>query len=256
MRAGVPQFTGLNDSTLTTLNLWRSGYVLGEGPKVRANLPLRWWNRDPGKALYGGIEDWMPYKQGPQGQNHIFRHSFLGRSRPPRSSRAREWGSGRWEPRTPPLAHNRAPPPSRQPPRPRLTYAGPPSVFVVERDQETRQTLPAAPTSAALPLPPAQEPSEIVSPEVGRGRAPAVSILSVATSQRGSHVQRGISWSISTGPFSDDVKVPRRKCRDSFDVAFMALIVCDPGYAFALLIIIICKINKFTKDIFRQNFLN
>lgn len=43
---------------------------------------------------------------------------------------------------------------------------------------------------------------------------------------------------------------------DSFDVAFMALIVCDPGYAFALLIIIICKINKFTKDIFRQNFLN
>lgn len=42
----------------------------------------------------------------------------------------------------------------RGPPGRRLTYAGPSFVIVAEREAEPRPTLPAAPTAAALPLPP------------------------------------------------------------------------------------------------------
>lgn len=59
--------------------------------------------------------------------------------RPPSSRRSR------------PGAAARLPPAG---PRPPPTYAGPPSVIVVEREGKLRPMLPAAPTAVVLPLPP------------------------------------------------------------------------------------------------------
>lgn len=96
-----------------------------------------------------------PHLQGLQGQESRTQPWLLGSPRPERNRRHSPGGRGPRSPIQPPphAARTRAPQPAAGPPDRRLTYARPRFVVVVEREGETRQILPAAPTAAPLPLP-------------------------------------------------------------------------------------------------------